>query len=93
MTKYLQPTPFTVNDPVATPAYREGWERCFGKKYCDVCKKDAVELSEEINLCQECSDKLEKEFYNYELALAVGREITTPFYNKILKIVSKNERL
>jgi hypothetical protein len=30
--KYLQPTPFTVNDPVATPAYREGWERTFGRE-------------------------------------------------------------
>jgi hypothetical protein len=88
MTKYLQSTPFTVNNPVATSKFRKGWDATFGKKYCIVCGK---EREEKIVLCVDCEEKLTKELESYEVA--VGRKPKTLFYDKILKLSQKvNEK-
>jgi hypothetical protein len=93
MTKYLQPTPFTVNNPVATPEFRKGWDATFGKKYCAVCGKDGIDRDEEIVLCADCEERLTKELENYEFGLAVGRDPKTPFYDEVLKLSQKaNEK-
>lgn len=90
MTKYLQSTPFTVNDPIATKEYRDGWDRVFGKK-CLVCGEEGINRGEDVVLCIDCETKLEKELENYELALAVGREPNTPFYDQVLALSEKVE--